>query len=226
MSFNETPPAGAHKRPGAALNKENCPSLDPIVGKAFIVGATCFALYTQRLVGKRFDVVIADEASQLTQLQAAAGMLAGAKYVFIGDHQQMPPIIAAEHPDPTHSESIFEYLFAFAPGTRLNTTYRLNEGLANFFSQRFYDGDLISHKSAASRSLNLAVPPSTFADILDPLCPSVFADLAHLNTKTSEPSEAHYIAEMVAELLACGTLPIEIAIVPLFVLSVVKSGGP
>jgi DNA replication ATP-dependent helicase Dna2 len=198
---------------GQVPNHHNCPDLKTIAGEAFIVGATCFALWTRRLEGVKFDVVIADEASQLTQLQAAAAMLAGTKYVFIGDHQQMPPIITAEHTDPEHRKSIFEYLFDFAPGTALNTTYRMNAAIAYYSSRRFYGGDLQSHSSAATRTLSLSTIAKQYADVLDPAYPSVFVDLRHANLKNYERNEAHYIADMIAELLVSGVPAHEIAVV-------------
>lgn len=198
---------------GEVTNHYNCPDLKPIAGEAFIVGATCFALWTRKLEGVKFDVIIADEASQLTQLQAAAAMLAGTKYVFIGDHQQMPPIVTAEHDNPEHRKSIFEYLFDFAPGTTLDTTYRMNAAIADYSSRCFYGGDLQSHSSAATRTLVLANPPVQYADVLDPAYPSVFVDLRHANLKNYERSEAYYIADMIAELMASGVPAHEIAVV-------------
>ena len=198
---------------GDIPNHEHRPDLAPIDGQAFIVGGTVHALYTSRLANTQFDVVIADEASQMNLVQAAGALLTGIKFVFIGDHQQMPPIITAEHPNPEHRQSIFEYLFRFAPGTMLDTTYRLNTALADFSSRQFYGGQLQSHPSAATRTLRLPTAPTHYADVLDPSQPSIFVDLRHANTKTHERNEAHYIADMIAELLNSGVPAAEIAVV-------------
>ena len=198
---------------GEVSNYKHCPDLTPIDGQAYIVGGTTQALWTNQLSNVRFDVVIADEASQLNMVQAAAAMLVGTRFIFIGDHQQMPPIIAAEHPNPEYCKSIFEYLFELAPGTMLNTTYRMNEAIADFSSRQFYGGELKSHNSAATRTFHLPTPAVQYADVFDHTQPSVFVDLRHANTKTHERSEAHYIADMIAELLACGVPAHEIAVV-------------
>ena len=182
-------------------------------GQAFIVGGTAFSLWTSRMKGTRFDVVIFDEASQINQVQAAAAMLVGTKYVFIGDHQQMPPIIAGHHQDAERRQSIFEYLFAFSPGTMLTTTYRMNAAIADFSSRKFYGGALQSHASAATRTLILPVASEKYPDVFQAQEPSIFVDLLHANTKTSEYNEAHYIADMIGELLACGVPAQEIAVV-------------
>jgi len=201
---------------GDVPNHLHCPNLAAIDGQAFIVGGTVQALYTSRLAGTRFDVVIADEASQLNLVQAAGALLAGSKFVFIGDHQQLPPIFAAEHPDPAHRQSILEYLFAFAPGTMLDITYRLSAALADFPSRQYYGGRLQAHPSTATRTLRLVPTSTRYADVFDPSQPSVFVDLRHVNTKTHERSEAHYIADMIAELLAGGLPAAEIAVVTPF----------
>lgn len=198
---------------GEVRRRSHCPPLAPIDGQEYIVGGTAQSLCTSRLANVRFDVVIADEASQINLVQATAAMLVAPKYIFIGDHQQMPPIIAAEHPNFEHRKSIFEYLFDIAPGTMLDTTYRMNAAIAEFSSSRFYDGKLRPHSSAATRTLHLTTPAVQYADVFDPNEPSVFVDLRHANTNTQEPSEAHYIADMIAELLACGVPAHEIAVV-------------
>ena len=198
---------------GPVVNEEYCPALKSVDGNEFIIGGTPFSLWTSRMKGTHFDVVIFDEASQINQVQAAAAMLVGTKYVFIGDHQQMPPIIAGLHQDAERRQSIFEYLFAFSPGTMLTTTYRMNAAIADFSSRKFYGGALQSHASAATRTLILPVASEKYPDVFQAQEPSIFVDLLHANTKTSEYNEAYYIADMIGELLACGVPAQEIAVV-------------
>ncbi|GAB3307984.1 DEAD/DEAH box helicase [Hymenobacter tenuis] len=201
---------------GDVRNAERRPDLSAIDGQAYIVGATAFALWTSRLTDTEFDVIIFDEASQVNQVQAAAAMLRGQKFIFIGDHQQMPPIIAGEHADPLRRQSIFEYLFTAHPGTMLSATYRMHADLAHYASQHFYGGQLQSHSSAAGRTLRLPKPATSYADILSSDSPGVFLDLGHRNAKTSEYNEAWYVADLIRELLACGVPAREIAVVAPF----------
>ncbi len=60
------------------------------------VGAAPFE-YLERTLGERpFDVVIVDEASQLTEPMTIAALLRGARFVLVGDHRQLPPIVQSE----------------------------------------------------------------------------------------------------------------------------------
>lgn len=79
--------------------------------KGVIIGATAYAPNTKKLKGFPFDVIIFDEASQLTVPLAMAAMAAGTKFIFIGDHKQLPPIISPQQQDVELSKSIFEYPF-------------------------------------------------------------------------------------------------------------------
>jgi DNA replication ATP-dependent helicase Dna2 len=198
---------------GEVPNAERRPDLTAVDGQAFIVGATSFALWTSRLTDTPFDVIIFDEASQVNQVLAAAAMLRGRKFIFIGDHQQMPPIIAGVHAAPVRRQSIFEYLFTEHPGTMLSVTYRLHAALAHYASQQFYAGRLQSHESANRRALALRTTPTVYATLLDPETPGVFLDLGHANAKTSEFNEAWYVADIIRELLTCGVPAHEIAVV-------------
>ena len=64
---------------------------DQLTG-GYAVGATPFALRSNRLSGIEFDVILFDEFSQITLPLAIMGMLAGQKYIFIGDEHQLPPV--------------------------------------------------------------------------------------------------------------------------------------
>ena len=136
----------------------------------------------------RFDTVILDEASQVT-LPAALGVVGFARrFVLVGDHRQLPPIVHSEplEQGPGLSESLFEQL-AHAretdgrPGlVRLEEQYRMNAEICAFPSQTWYDGRLHPAPSVAKGWLQLATSPDPspmLATILDPARPVIFVDL-------------------------------------------------
>ncbi|MBK7338165.1 MAG: hypothetical protein IPJ00_19320 [Saprospirales bacterium] len=84
--------------------------------KGAIVGATCYAIYTKKLEWMPFDVVIIDEAAQLNIPLAVGAMAKTKKFILIGDHMQLPPIISEKQVDKDLSCSVLNCCIAMPPG--------------------------------------------------------------------------------------------------------------
>ena len=184
-----------------------------VENKGLIIGGTCFALRTSRLKGIDFDTVIFDEAGQITLPIALSGMLAGKRYIFIGDHKQMSPVITAKHQISWVKRSIFETLFKHAPGTMLDITYRMNNEINRFPSDYFYEGKLQPSQSASQRRFPLNQQPKRFLKVLDPETPAVFLEMDHQGLKARSHPEAKVIADIITEAVECGISPQEIAVI-------------
>lgn len=178
----------------------------------YIVGATPFALQTQRLANVEFDVILFDEASQVTLPLAIMGMLAANKYVFIGDENQLPPVTILSEQQAAQT-SIFAYLAGRGNETMLNITYRLNDVLADWPSRTFYRDELKPSREAAGRRLQLSNQESRWDFVLDPASPAVFLDLCHRNTTVRSRREAETVVELILALLKHGVSPDEIGVV-------------
>ncbi|MFV3126910.1 DUF3320 domain-containing protein [Niveispirillum sp. KHB5.9] len=109
-----------------------------------------------------FDLVIFDEASQITPWDAVGAMARGRQIVVAGDPKQMPPTsffdrgAGAEDDDgetEADQESILEEcLGARLPQRRLSWHYRSrHESLIAFSNHRYYDGDLITFPAPVTR---------------------------------------------------------------------------
>ncbi|MCD4753220.1 MAG: AAA family ATPase [Anaerolineaceae bacterium] len=183
----------------------------------YAIGATPFALRTKRLKNVEFDVIIFDEASQITLPLAIMGMLAGEKYIFIGDDNQLPPINVLddrEMDDPLYGASVFEYLCDRGYETTLETTYRMNDVLTKWPSKTFYGGHLRSSDMAKNLRIKyITEPHPIYKPILTPESPLVFVNIEHMNTRTKSYQEADLISTLVLELLRCGIKPEEIGVV-------------
>lgn len=178
----------------------------------YVIGATPFARHTRRLANIEFDVILFDEASQVTLPLAIMGMLAGSKYIFIGDENQLPPVTIFEAQQAAQT-SIFAYLAGRGNETMLNVTYRLNDVLAEWPSHTFYQDALVPSLEAASRRLRLSAQETRWDFVLDPSSPAIFLDLCHRNSTIRSRLEADTVVELILALLEHGIPPIEIGVV-------------
>lgn len=109
-----------------------------------------------------FDLVVFDEASQITVPDAIGAIARGRKVIVVGDPKQMPPTNfferaaiddGADNGDAQDLESILdEALAARVPHHRLTGHYRSrHESLIAFSNHAYYDGSLVTYPSAVTR---------------------------------------------------------------------------
>jgi len=214
----DTPAAKiGHPKQADDLQVENYPSFasSPMaeMSGGYVLGGTPFATRTSRLGGVEFDSVLIDEASQVTLPLALMAMLAGRKYVFIGDHQQLPPVLVSQPVWDTFQYSVFGDLVDRGFDTMLRETYRLNQDLVAWPNKHFYEGLLTPAEGVAERKVAYRKWPSKHEFPLHPKRSKVFIDLGHRNATTRSTSEARMIADLVETVLASGFPPEEIGIV-------------
>ena len=123
-----------------------------------------------------FDVVIFDEASQITVWDAVGSIARGGQVIVAGDPKQMPPtnFFSRSDDDPDGDidtegdlESILdEMLGSSIPSLELNLHYRSrSESLIAFSNDRYYDNHLITFPApdVADRTVSLRRPEGFYA---------------------------------------------------------------
>lgn len=187
----------------------------PARGRPLVQGAVVLGL--ARIAAEaRFDRIVFDEAAQVPLAFAPCGFAAGARYLLVGDHRQLGPIVQGDHDDELACRSVFEYLAAWHEPSLLRTTWRMNDGINAFPSRSFYDGKLEPHPVAAGRRFPLAAG-GPFDDVLDPERPAVVATVHHEGFRTRCEPEARAVADLVSDLLVRqGLRPADVAVVSPF----------
>lgn len=93
-----------------------------------------------------FDLAIVDEATQATTPSTMIPYSRAKRIILAGDHKQLPPYHSSERSDDEEMDiSLFEHLLGCYGEdivTTLRTQYRMNQDIAGFPNQEFYDSQL------------------------------------------------------------------------------------
>ena len=151
---------------------EECPNAVRRLAPCLLMSPLSVAQYLDP--GTRFDVVILDEASQITACDAVGVLARAAQVIVAGDPKQMPPsnFFARQSPaddeeDSEDLESILDDLLASGMPTRhLHMHYRSRcESLIAFSNARYYGEKLVTFPSRATsdHALKLVRPDGYYA---------------------------------------------------------------
>lgn len=182
-----------------------------------VAGITCATTHTiVRGIPEMFDVLLLDEASQIAQPIAMAAMMRARRWVFVGDHRQMSPVLLHRGHDPSLAPSLFERFIGTAPATMLEVCRRMPEPLIAFSSARWYGGMVRGDVSLDNAVLTLAPMPdaATWMDqALAPTNHSVVVEVPHRDREQHCPEEAAAAAQIVRRAMQRGVAPRDIVIV-------------
>ncbi|WP_049921318.1 AAA domain-containing protein [Halopiger djelfimassiliensis] len=184
--------------------------------RAQVVAATTATCGSRIMKEQAFDVALVDEAAQLTEPGTCAAINLADRFVLVGDHEQLPPVVRAEN-DLT--ESLFERLVELHPeaGVMLDRQYRMNQRIQAFASREFYDGQLRpAAPEVAARTLDDlegvardALPES----LRDPVS---FVDVEGDGGRYTDGEEAARIADLIETYEAAGLDRSEIGVIAPF----------
>lgn len=182
----------------------------------WVAAATPFAL-RKRLPGVEFDAIVMDEAGQMTTALAVMAMLAGRKYLLFGDQQQLGPVVMSRSRRDAAFIGVFHALRQQSKhGACLDVTYRLNDKLAAWPSENFYQGELVPAPVAAARRLACEVPaqePDWLRQAIAPQAPLVWISQPDETSRTMNAGEAAAAADIIRSLHQGGVRSEDIAVV-------------
>ncbi|KEP53488.1 RNA-dependent RNA polymerase [Rhizoctonia solani 123E] len=118
------------------------------VRESTIVFTTCAGAGLGVLRRFKFQIVLVDEASQVTEAAALIPIVKGCqKAVLVGDHVQLRPTVRPQAKALDYDVSLMERLYTGPERTgmsriMLDTQYRFPEALARFPSREFYNASL------------------------------------------------------------------------------------
>jgi DNA replication ATP-dependent helicase Dna2 len=181
-----------------------------------VVAATTAACGSRVLREQSFDVAVVDEASQLTEPGTLAAVNRADRFVLVGDHQQLPPVVRAETDLRT---SLFERLVERYPeaSVMLDRQYRMGQRIQAFSSKEFYDNQL-RPASGEVAAQGLSDLPGVDAQRLPPELrdPVSFVDPDGTRAGNANPTEADRVAAVVDAFLAAGVSRGDIGVIAPF----------
>ncbi|OYR60397.1 AAA family ATPase [Halorubrum ezzemoulense] len=188
-----------------------------------VVAATTAACGSRVMRECEFDVALVDEASQLTEPGTHAAVNLADRFVLVGDHEQLPPVVRAENDLRT---SLFQRLIETYPdaSVMLDRQYRMSQRIQAFASAEFYDGAL--------RPATPEVAGQTLADLgVDPdaLAPDLtggvgFVDPDGERDGNRNVREAERVAAIADAYVAAGVDPDDIGVIAPFRAQVAEIG--
>ncbi|GAB7008735.1 DEAD/DEAH box helicase [Halorubrum trueperi] len=180
-----------------------------------VVAATTAACGSRVMRECEFDVALVDEASQITEPGTHAAINLADRFVLVGDHEQLPPVVRAENDLQT---SLFQRLIETYPdaSVMLDRQYRMSQRIQAFASAEFYDGALrpATPEVAGQTLRDLGVDP---ADLGPELTGGVsFVDPDGARDGNRNVREAERVAAIVDAYVAAGVDPDDIGVIAPF----------
>jgi len=172
-----------------------------------IIGGTPYSMCypaSKRLNNWEFDVALIDEAAQMSIPLAVSVMSKSDKFIFVGDHKQLDPIMPSGTGLSMFSESVFSRMVRLYPNdkTLLNISYRLNNKLIRIPNKLFYDNQLTSDASLSV--INDNIKSEIYSEVLNHQDPKILYLHKEFDSQGRSPHEAKIVAEIVYDLISHG----------------------
>jgi predicted RecB family nuclease len=184
--------------PGLRFVTSNDAAWDALGPDGPVAGGTAWLWAPEAATG-RLDVLVVDEAAQMSMANVLAVSQAAERLVLLGDPRQLEQPLQGSHPDGTEVSALHHLLDGrqtIAPdrGLFLAETYRLHPEICAFTSELFYERRLTSRAGRERQTIENAGPLSGHG--LRHLA------VPHTGNRNASPEEAERIAALVHTALA------------------------
>ncbi|KQK84105.1 hypothetical protein AAES_51951 [Amazona aestiva] len=208
--------------------------LEKFYNSQAVVATSCMGVNHPVFVQRQFDFCIVDEASQISQLICLGPLFCSKRFVLVGDHQQLPPLVLnAEAKDLGMSESLFKRLEQNDNAVvQLTVQYRMNSKIMSLSNMLVYEGKLECGSEKVSNAtvnlpnliklkLDLADASKTWLkNVLDPGTPVCFLNTEKIPAPehaekggVSNMTEAKLVLFLTSLFIKAGCNPSDIGII-------------
>ncbi|XP_075072554.1 DNA replication ATP-dependent helicase/nuclease DNA2 [Mixophyes fleayi] len=211
--------------------------LEELYNSQPVVATTCMGVNHPIFTRRRFDFCIVDEASQISQPICLGPLFFAHRFVLVGDHQQLPPLVqSAEARDLGMSESLFKRLEKNQDAVvQLTVQFRMNSKIMALSNKLVYEGRLecaservstaivqLPHLRALKLELEFKETPACVwvKDVLEPSNPVCFLNTEEIPALETEEKcgvsnwiEAKLVFQLTSLFLKAGSKPADIGII-------------
>ena len=199
---------------------------------AEVVATTCLSIKSGLFKRRHFDYCIVDEASQVTQPACLGAIQCADKFILVGDHHQLPPLVQSK---PAAAAGMDESLFKRLSDAHghavhsLRSQYRMAASIMLLANELVYDGQMrCGSKAVSNQTLVLQPPaagksqaPAWLQHCLEEKRVVVFLDTdeiasaqeVHEGRAISNRVEAQLVARLCGSLLGRGVSPERIGVI-------------
>ena len=159
-----------------------------------LVAGTTWLFASDDLLARPVDVLIVDEAGQLSLADAVVASMSAKNVLLLGDPQQLAQVVQGEHPGKAGSSVLSHVLgtdsvVSSERGVFLATTRRMHPEITDYISARFYEGQLGAHDTCEKQNVD-GVAPGLY-----------YLESRHSDNVTEAVEEAEIVKEKVLELM-------------------------
>jgi len=146
-------------QPGLKFARKNDDLFSALqAGRAQVAGGTHF-LWSRQEAQDTLDVLVVDEAAQMSLANVLAVSPAAPTLILLGDPQQLEQPMQGSHPDGTGVSALDHILdgrqtISEEHGLFIESTWRLHPNICKFNSELFYDGKLTSIESCSRQEIS------------------------------------------------------------------------